>query len=61
MILLTIYYLLAGTIIGCCIEQVVRWSGQNITGWERVQMITLWPIMSAVFMFYFIKGLRGED
>ena len=61
MVTLIAYYLLAGTIIGCGIEQAVRWSGQDVTGLERAQMITLWPIMSIVFIFCFIKGFLNND
>ena len=61
MVTLIAYYLLAGTIIGYGIEHVVRWSGQDVTGFERAQMIILWPIMSLVFAVYFIKGLLNND
>lgn len=61
MVLLITYYLLAGTIIGFGIEHVIKWSGQDLTGLERAQMIALWPITSLVFAFYFIKGLLGND
>jgi len=61
MISLIAYYLLAGTIIGCGIEQVIRWSGQDFTWFERVQMVVLWPIASIVFAYHFIKGLLGKD
>ena len=61
MITLIAQYLLAGVIIACLIEIVIRWTNQNIVGAERIWMIIAWPIMVAVFVYNFFKGLLNKD
>lgn len=49
-------YLLAGTFVGFCLESIVRWTNQDVSMSERIQLIVLWPIMSLIFIVQFIRG-----
>ena len=57
MIILIAQYLLVGVVVACFLEAVIRWTGQDIKGVERVAMITMWPLMAFVFVYNFIKGM----
>jgi ABC-type sugar transport system permease subunit len=57
MIILIAQYLLVGVVIACLLEAVVRWTGQDIKGAERVWMIVGWPLMAVVFIYNFFKGM----
>jgi len=59
MVLLITYYLIIGLVISFGIEHVIRWTGQDVTFLERIWMITLWPVMTIVFIYNFVKGLLG--
>lgn len=54
-------YLLIGTATSFLIEAVIRWSGQEVNGRERLSMICAWPIMATVFIYNFVKGLLNND
>ena len=54
-------YLLIGTIIGLLLETVIRATGHDITGWERVSLICGWPVHGIIFVWNFIKGYLGKD
>jgi len=50
-------YLLAGTIVGFGLEIIVRaFTDDEVNGWERLSLITLWPIMVIIFLYNLIKG-----
>ena len=49
-------YLLVGTLVGFCLEAVIRWTGNELNGGERIVVITLWPLMGVMFIINFIKG-----
>ncbi len=49
-------YLLAGTVVGFCLESIVRWTDQEVTMGERFSLIVLWPIMFITFVINFIRG-----
>jgi len=53
-------YLLIGLAVAFLLEHVIRWTGNDVTGGERYSMIVLWPIMTIVFIFYFIKGILED-
>jgi len=57
MILLITQYLLAGLIIAFFLEYLIRSTTNNVSGLERYALIVFWPIMIAIFIIYFIKGL----
>lgn len=57
---LTLIYLLIGTAIGFLLESTVRWTGQTVSGGERLALITLWPIMLVWFLYNFFKGFFGK-
>ena len=57
MILLIAQYLLVGTVLGFLIEFVIRNTGYDVDGQERIWLIVLWPLMLIIFIIYFIKGL----
>jgi hypothetical protein len=59
MVLLITYYLLIGLVVSFGIEHVIRWTNQDVNFWERALMITLWPIMTIIFIYNFLKGLMG--
>ena len=52
----TLIYLLAGTVVGFCLESIVRFTDQNVTMGERIQLILLWPVMVLIFIVNFIRG-----
>ena len=54
-------YLLIGTIVGLVIEYTIRWTGNEVNGIERFWLITIWPLMVLIFVFYFLKGLFDID
>ena len=50
-------YLLVGTIIGFGLETIVRaFTDEEVNGWERLSLITLWPFMILLFLINFIIG-----
>tara|TARA_Y100001972_G_C7636621_1_gene319678 strand:+ start:768 stop:950 length:183 start_codon:yes stop_codon:yes gene_type:complete len=53
-------YLLVGTFAGFLLEKAVRANGDKVNGWERFSIITLWPLMTAIFIFSFIKGMFND-
>ena len=46
-------YLFIGTIVGLFIETMIRVSGNKINSPERFWLITTWPFMLLVFVYYF--------
>ncbi len=53
-------YLLAGTIVGFGLETIIRaFTDMEVNGWERLSLITLWPIMVIIFLYNLIKGFFG--
>ena len=58
--LLLAQYLLAGVIIAFLLEYIIRIMGNDVSGKERYSMIVLWPIMTIVFIYYFIKGILED-
>jgi len=50
-------YLLIGTIVGLFLETMVRISYNSVNMYERFWLITLWPLMLMIFMYYFFKHL----
>lgn len=60
MVLFIAQYLLAGLIVSFILEHVIRFTDQTLNWKERYSMVVLWPIMVAVFVIYFIKGLLED-
>jgi FtsH-binding integral membrane protein len=54
-------YLFIGTIVGLIIESTIRWTGEDVNGIERFWLITVWPLMVLIFIFYFLRSLFGID
>mgnify|MGYP003348276665 CR=1 FL=1 len=54
-------YLLIGTIVGLFIEYTIRWTGDEVNGIERFWLITIWPLMVLIFVYYFFRSLFGID
>jgi uncharacterized protein YacL len=50
-------YLFIGTIVGLLLETMVRMSYNSVNMYERFWLITLWPLMLMIFMYYFLKHL----
>ena len=50
-------YLFIGTIVGLFLETTIRISSQSVNMSERYWMITLWPIMLLIFLYYFFKHM----
>lgn len=50
-------YLFIGTIVGLMLETMVRMSYNSVNMYERFWLITLWPIMLLIFLYYFFKHL----
>jgi len=54
-------YLLIGTIVGLVIEYIIRWTDNEVNGIERFWLITVWPLMVLIFVYYFLRSLFGID
>ena len=54
-------YLLIGTVIGFFLERSIRWVEEDVSGIERFWLITAWPLMVLIFVYYFIVGIFGSD
>lgn len=54
-------YLLIGTVTSFLIESTIRWTGQEVSGRERLSMICSWPVMVIVFIYNFLKGLFNNN
>jgi len=52
-----LYYLLSGVFIGLWIEIMVVAIGLEVDWKERFSLITLWPVMVLIFIYYLIKEL----
>ena len=50
-------YLFIGTVVGLLLETMVRMSYNSVNMYERFWLITLWPIMLLIFLYYFFKHL----
>ena len=46
-----------GVTIGALIQWAIEWTDQEVTAWEAIAMVTAWPIMVTLFIYYFIQGL----
>ena len=57
MFILTIYYLAIGLIISFLLEHSVRFTGNDISFWERIGMIAWWPY----FLIFFIISIINND
>jgi len=58
---LVVLYLLAGLVVAFLLEHAIRDVGENVNFSERVWLITLWPLATAIFIYHFIKGFLGRD
>lgn len=56
----TLIYLLAGTVVGFCLESIVRWTNQDVSMGERISLIVLWPLMALIFIVNFIRGFFND-
>ena len=54
-------YLLVGTSVGFFLERMIRWVEEDVSGIERFWLITCWPLMILIFMYYFLVGIFGSD
>lgn len=50
-------YLFIGTIVGLFIETIIRMDGESINMSERFWVITVWPLMLSIFLYYFFKHI----
>lgn len=54
-------YLLVGTIIGLFLEKSIRLVGEDVSVIQRFWIITCWPLMILVFIYYFILGIFNSN
>ena len=53
----TLTYFIIGAIVGFLLElSMAVTTGDKVSWGERIVIITLWPIMSLLFIINFIKG-----
>ena len=54
-----ITYLFIGLAVGFMLETINRFAGEpnKISMVERLLIILLWPLMSILFIYYFIKSM----
>ena len=50
-------YLFIGTIVGLFLETMIRMDNNYVNMYERFWVITLWPLMLMIFIYYFLKHL----
>ena len=50
------YYLVLGLVPSLLLELACRKQGFMVSHWERICLISLWPIMASVFIWNFVKG-----
>ena len=50
------YYLVLGLVPSLLLELACRKTGFDISHWERICLMCLWPIMALVFIWHFIIG-----
>lgn len=50
-------YLFIGTIVGLFLETTIRMDGQSVNMSERFWIITIWPLMLSIFLYYFFKHI----
>ena len=50
-------YLFIGTIVGLFIETTIRMDGESVNMSERFWVITIWPLMLSIFLYYFFKHI----
>lgn len=54
-------YLLVGTIIGFLMEGMFRWVDEDVSGIERFWLVTLWPLMILIFIYYLLVGIFDSN
>jgi len=54
-------YLLVGTIIGFLMEKMFRWVDEDVSGIERFWLVTLWPLMILIFIYYLLVGIFDSN
>jgi len=54
-------YLLVGTIIGFLMEEMFRWVDEDVSGIERFWLVTLWPLMILIFIYYLLVGIFDSN
>ena len=60
-VMFMLQYLLVGVCISFLLEAIIRWSQQEVSNLERIQMIIGWPLMTLIFAYNFIKGFFNND
>jgi len=50
-------YLFIGTIVGLFLETMIRMDNNYVNMYERFWVITMWPLMLMIFIYYFLKHL----
>lgn len=50
-------YLFIGTIVGLFIETTIRMDGESVNMSERFWVITIWPLVLSIFLYYFFKHI----
>lgn len=48
-------YFFIGTIVGLFIETTIRMDNQSVSMSERFWIVTVWPLMLSIFLYYFFK------
>jgi len=56
MFILTVYYLAIGLIISFLLEHSVRFTGNDISFWERIGMLAWWPYFLIIFIISIINN-----
>ena len=54
-------YLLVGTIIGFLMEEMFRCVDEDVSGIERFWLVTLWPLMILIFIYYLLVGIFNSN
>jgi hypothetical protein len=54
-------YLLVGTIIGFLMEEMFRCVDEDVSGIERFWLVTLWPLMILIFIYYLLVGIFDSN
>ena len=54
-------YLLIGVIVAALLERAIEKAGYPMEWSDRFWVILGWPLVSAIFIYSFIKGYFGKD
>lgn len=56
-----IMYFLFGLLITLIFDIILKGGEHELTNWERLVFLLLWPVLMAWFLYFTIKNFRGKE